>query len=122
MADVVLDREPSEGAVHVTPALLLSFVTVAVNATVSFPSTVADGTVTVTTMETGTLVLGLLPQPERPRKANMVITKKLVGVLVLRPEGRDLDLDIWRPFNILDGSCRNYTSSEQVDSLGMLEV
>jgi hypothetical protein len=73
-------------------------------------------------METGTLVLGLLPQPERPRKANMVITKKLVGVLVLRPEGRDLDLDIWRPFNILDGSCRNYTSSEQVDSLGMLEV
>jgi hypothetical protein len=52
----------------------------------------------------------------------MVITNRLTGALVLRPEGRDLDLDIWRnldldiwrPFNVLDESWRDYTESKQM--------
>src|ERR1039458_7451253 len=45
---VKLESEPSEGAVQVTPALLLSLATVAVTETVSFPSTVVTGAVTET--------------------------------------------------------------------------
>ena len=51
---VKLESEPSEGAVQVTPALLLSLATVAVTVTASFPSTVVAGALTET------LIFGLM--------------------------------------------------------------
>ena len=95
--------------------MLLSLETVAVSVTVAFPFTVVDEAETETPMRLEPPpVLEPLPQPERQRKATMVITNRLTGALVLRPEGRDLDLDIWRPFNVLDESWRDYTESKQM--------
>jgi hypothetical protein len=101
----VLESDPREGVAQVTPALLLSLVRVAVRVTASLPSTVVDDDVTETLMGLEPPVFPPvepplpLPQPERLNKARIVMTNRLVGTLVCRPEGRDLDLDIWLPFN-----------------------
>jgi hypothetical protein len=118
-ADVVLESDPTVGVLHVTPALVVSLVTVAVSDTVSLPSTVVDDAVAETLMGWGLPPLPLpglvepLPQPDRQRATVMVMVMadKLMGALVLRPEGRILDLDISRPFNAWGENWRNYTQS-----------
>lgn len=95
----MLESVPAEGVAQVTPALLLSFTTAAVSVTGSAGSTVVEDAEAETLMGVVPPVdpPPLLPQPETLKKARIVITNRLTDTLVFRPEGRDFDLDIWRP-------------------------
>jgi len=87
---VKLVSEPIEGAVQVTPALLLSLATVAVTVTVPPPLIVVADEVTETLMVLDPpppLLPPPPPHPERPRRAMMARADTLMNALVLRPEG-----------------------------------
>ena len=74
------------GAVHVTPALLLSLVTVAVTVTVSFPSTAVTGAVTETLIAL-MVRLSVAVAVRAVGKPESVITKvsEVAGLAVVAP-------------------------------------